>query len=660
MVFKRSRDLNRHLGRLLTAGGAIALLSCDHAPTASTPSATPELNFIGTITGDTVGATLPAVTVQILGSGKGLNGQLVSFVVTSGGGSVFVPSVITGQLGSQNGEAQDLWTLGPLAGTQSLEARLIDPNNKDTVITEGAVRVTATPGHAAKLLVNGGDKQSGSAFAPLATNPSVLITDRNGNPIAGVAVTFAIASGAGNIAGASQQVTSTGPNGVATTSNPWTLGSAAGANSLTATVNPPGPLANQRVTFTATASPAAALTVTRVSIDPQTATVGRAVPVPPTVKVTDKFLNPVVGVGVDFTPQQGGGSAVASHQITDVNGQATVGSWVLGTVAGANTLAASTPGATSATFNATANAGPAALIAKLGGDAQMATVATPVASAPTVHVTDQYGNPVAGVTLQFTVASGGGLVTGATPTTDASGRASVAQWQLGTIAGMNTLAVTIPGAVGPVLFTATGTAGAPATIAKIGGDNQTGSAGNSLALPLTVLVSDGFGNAVRGAAVSWATTTGGGSINPGSNSTDASGRAQASWRLGLSGPNAATASVSGAGSVNFSATAIGASGLAITNAAGDDQLAPAGTAVVINPAVRITDEHGAPVAGVTVTFSVVSGGGSITSASQVTDANGIATVGSWTLGPAPGVNELQASFDTGASKGYTVFVATGN
>src|SRR5690606_12937746 len=41
------------------------------------------------------------------------------------------------------------------------------------------------------------------------------------------------------------------------------------------------------------------------------------------------------------------------------------------------------------------------------------------------------GAPVQGVAVQFTVASGGGQVTGASPTTDASGVARVDSWVLG-------------------------------------------------------------------------------------------------------------------------------------------------------------------------------------------------------------------------------------
>ena len=76
--------------------------------------------------------------------------------------------------------------------------------------------------------------------------------------------------------------------------------------------------------------------------------------------------------------------------------------------------------------------------------------------------------------------------------------------------------------------------------------------------------------------------------------------------------------------------------------AGDNQTATAGTAVAIAPAVLLTDQQGQPVPGVAVTFVVVSGGGSVTGASAVSDTLGVATVGSWTLGTEPGPNRLTA------------------
>ena len=79
--------------------------------------------------------------------------------------------------------------------------------------------------------------------------------------------------------------------------------------------------------------------------------------------------------------------------------------------------------------------------------------------------------------------------------------------------------------------------------------------------------------------------------------------------------------------------------------AGDGQSAPAGSAVTA-PAVLITDQFGNPVSGVSVTFTVTAGDGSITPASPATvqtGANGIAALTGWTLGATPGTNSVQAT-----------------
>jgi adhesin/invasin len=78
-------------------------------------------------------------------------------------------------------------------------------------------------------------------------------------------------------------------------------------------------------------------------------------------------------------------------------------------------------------------------------------------------------------------------------------------------------------------------------------------------------------------------------------------------------------------------------------AAGDGQSATVGTAVSVPPTVQVFGNDGLPASGVAVTFSVVEGGGTITGATTTTNQNGIASIGSWTLGPRAGTNTLQAS-----------------
>jgi hypothetical protein len=70
--------------------------------------------------------------------------------------------------------------------------------------------------------------------------------------------------------------------------------------------------------------------------------------------------------------------------------------------------------------------------------------------------------------------------------------------------------------------------------------------------------------------------------------------------------------------------------------------APPGAPVTELPSVLLSDQSGAPVAGAVVTFTVTRGGGTVTGATVTSNASGIATVGAWTLGTAPGANTLSA------------------
>ena len=218
-------------------------------------------------------------------------------------------------------------------------------------------------------------------------------------------------------------------------------------------------------------------TMSIVAGNGQTAVVGAMVATAPTVIVTDGSGHPVSGVTVIFAVTSGGGTITGDTDVTGVDGLASVGSWTLGTAAGTNTLMAMAVGLSGApiTFTATGIVGNPVRIALNAGDNQTATVATAVATAPSVLVTDVYNNPVPGVTVTFAPASGGGVVSGGLAITDASGIATVGSWTLGTAAGTNTLTATRVGLTGsPVTFTATGLAGAASKIAVNTGQQPDG------------------------------------------------------------------------------------------------------------------------------------------------------------------------------------------
>src|SRR5262245_43472308 len=580
-------------------------------------------------------------------------GVAVTFTVASGGGSV---SPATPVMTDANGVAAVTgWTLGNSAGLNTLTATA---DGLSTV----SFSATGTASIASSIAISAGNGQTATVGTAVAAPPAVIVLDQFNNPVAGVAVTFAVASGGGSVTGATRTTNAAGLAAVGS----WTLGTTAGLNSLTATA---GTLAGSPLSFTATGTAGTASSIAISAGDGQSATVGAALGTSPAVIVRDQFNNPVAGVLVTFAVATGGGSVTAATQTTNDAGIAAVGSWTLGAAAGPNTLVASAGSLTPVSFAATGTTGNASSIAINAGDGQTAAVGTTVAIAPAVIVRDQFGNPVAGVVVTFAVTAGGGSVSPVTPvTTNASGIAALTTWTLGTSVGANTLTATVGGVAGiPMSFNASGRAAGGAPVGREAGAGQTVSLAKAVAIAPAVIVRDQFGNPVAGVAVTFAVTAGGGSVSPATPViSDANGIAAATaWILGNSaGINTLTATAGGlAGSpVTFNATGSADAANSMALDAGDGQTAPVGTAVATSPTVIVRDQFNNPVAGVAVTFAVASGGGSITGATQNTNAAGVAAPGSWTLGTTAGPNSLTATAGTlaGSPVSFTATATTGS
>ncbi len=82
-----------------------------------------------------------------------------------------------------------------------------------------------------------------------------------------------------------------------------------------------------------------------------------------------------------------------------------------------------------------------------------------------------------------------------------------------------------------------------------------------------------------------------------------------------------------------------------------------GAPVSPRPSVVVRGGDGNPASGITVTFAAGTGGGNVTGATQITDASGIATVGSWIL--AAGLNTLTATASGTVQGSPVTFTATG-
>jgi plastocyanin len=147
-----------------------------------------------------------------------------------------------------------------------------------------------------------------------------------------------------------------------------------------------------------------------------------------------------------------------------------------------------------------------------------------------------------GDTVSWATSDPGGGVTPTHSVTDANGVATTT-WNLGHVAGAQTVTATHGGASGsPVTFGATATPGTATKLTQPTGDGQAWMVGTVLPVPLAVAVTDQYGNAVSGTAITWQVTSGTASVNPTNGTTNASGVAQTTVTLGgTAGPITITA-----------------------------------------------------------------------------------------------------------------------
>lgn len=307
---------------------------------------------------------------------------------------------------------------------------------------------------------------------------------------------------------------------------------------------------------------------TRIAIaggDGQQGAVGATLAESISVVVSDATGRPVMGQPVAFGVTAGeGAELIPDTALTGEDGRAGA-RWVLGRDAGTQRAAAELvtgepDAAPSVVFSASASPGSAAVLAPVSGDNQSAPAGSLLPDSLVVRVEDQFGNPVAGTSVNWTV-SGGGSVTPTHVTTSSSGRAAVRRL-LGSQAGEQGATASASGLSGsPVTFshsaTTSGGGGGGGNVSIVSGDDQTAVAGSELPDPLVIRVTDGAGRGVSGANVVWVITDGGGSVQPAFTVTDGGGRASTRWTLGANpGRNTVSAFVAGLGTVKFEARGI--------------------------------------------------------------------------------------------------------
>jgi protocatechuate 3,4-dioxygenase beta subunit len=579
----------------------------------------------GTV-GTALGTLVSAKVTDL--SGNPVPNAPVTWTVVSGGGQI----IATRQTTDSTGRSFATWTLGTIGGAQTASAALASG------VSVG-FRATAAAGAPVQLVQVAGSGQSGVVGHALGTLLSVRVVDAYGNGVAGAAVTFS--ADQGSIAAVASVTDSLG--GML---GRWTLGQQTGLQSSLAALSGTAP-----VTFVATGRASGASSAVIETGNNQTQAVLQTVPLPLVVRVSDSFGNPVAGTAVTWAINQGGGTLLATSPTTDSTGRATA-IWTLGSTTGSQLATLSVPSLPLVVFSATATPGTADTLAIVAGNNQSGTVSTALGTPLIVRVVDSHGNPEVGASVIFAVVSGGGTVSPAIVTTDASGRAT-ANWTIGAFAGAQT--VTATSGAKSVTFVATGAAAGgggggvtPAQIVLISGNGQVGNVGAQLGQSMVIRVVDASGIPVAGTTITWTMAAGnaGGFVSPSTSLTDGSGQASTIWLLGSKvGLQTLTASVAvPALSLPLIATAnLGSSGAILINS-GNTQTGPTGSLLPGRLLAKVVDQNNNAVVGARVTWTVATGGGSLTqtAGSGITNALGVDSA-SWTLGSTVGPQTVIAA-----------------
>ena len=301
---------------------------------------------------------------------------------------------------------------------------------------------------------------------------------------------------------------------------------------------------------------------------------------------------------------------------------------------------------------------PPTAIVLAAGDGQVGQVATALGAPLVAIVRAGDGLGVPGVPVHFRVAAGSATLRDTLVVSDAQGQVATAL-TLGSLAGSVQIQASA-GQLTPLVFTATAVAGPATTLVIAGGQGQTATVGQALGAPLSVTVTDQFGNAVAGARVSFQVTAGVATLSDTVGVSDNAGQVSATVTLGTTAGLVQVRASSGQLTpLVFTAQALAGSVASIGPAAGLGQIAQSLRPIGVAFAVVVKDQFGNGVAGANVSWTIGAGGGSLGASSSATNASGVATM-SYTMGPYRLVNQVTASVASGAGPplGYS-FAAVG-
>jgi adhesin/invasin len=571
--------------------------------------------------------------------GTPVSGVTVSWSVVSGGGTLRTATSNT----NASGVASNKWVPGS-AGAQTVRATVAGVAPVDFTAT-GYDPTTST------ITIHAGDLQTGKVNDTLPAQPSVEVRDASNALIKSVSVIWTVTSGGGSVP---LQRTTTSTGGLAATK--WTAGPTVMQQTLRCDI-PGGP----SVTFKADILSAQG-TINKLA-DYAYGIAGDTIGSGGWVEVKNAAGNPIASTFVNWTAQDG--SAVTSTRTrTNTQGRA-ITKWRLGPTPGMQHLRAGVDSIGTVTISAGAVAPVDVQLIKRA-DNQRAVHGTTL----TVYldVKDPASHIISTWVAYKPLTGGSPTAPGRTLTSTSGGRATLS-WTLGPARGPQTFQASVAGGTRAAVFTAISTLVASDSLTVVAGSDSA-IVGHELMVPLSVRVADSAGNVVKGYPVAFKVSRGGGTVDVGSGPmtglvtvySDSLGMATIPhWRMGLAPDTNSVRVTAGAKTLVFSVVAVppGTVGSLEKVPGLDNQSNGPSSLVPLAPAVRALDVEGNPVAGATVTFAVTGGGGSVTGAAAVTDADGIATVGSWRLGPTAGANTLSATYGTLAPLTFTATAIDG-
>jgi hypothetical protein len=257
----------------------------------------------------------------------------------------------------------------------------------------------------------------------LTPQPVVRLVDQYGNAVkqSGVRVTVGVQPSVGHVVDGATSL-QTDAQGIAAFSD-LSLSGTAGRVTLRFSMATLPSIASTEISLEA-GTPASLSAATTTAL---TGIVATSVSPPPSVIVKDAAGNGVPGISVQFALSSGGGAIQPTSATTDLNGVATLTSWTLPNLVGTYSVVAttSTLSGTGVTFSAVAQPAAASNLTIVSGDHASGQVTTTLPSL-VVKVADAFGNAIAGATVNWAIASGGGTLGASSSVTDANGRAEVA------------------------------------------------------------------------------------------------------------------------------------------------------------------------------------------------------------------------------------------